>query len=176
MMQFRSASDFDRRAQTLGVQLVSGSDSISNNAVPNVCFSVENSPYAAIALARRLVSWLGDFGESEFWISEFGIWPSREDWNLYERFRAACHNEQQLFDAPSHLLGSNERADLETLLGIAIAFGWGGHIIPDPPLAYIYLSHDGWVFVASMVGAPRIKSDLDELEIEYQEGAGQRLP
>lgn len=168
-MLLRSVEDCKLRAHDLGVRLAAvDSPPTTGSELPYVHFSLDAVPYAEIALARKFVSWLGEYRDCEFWISEFGIWPSREDWNLYTRLRNSYGDSRELFEAPAHLFGAQESEDLATFLSIAIQFGWGGHIVPDPPGTCFFLSHDGWVHVSSMEALALIESDLDELEIAYE--------
>jgi hypothetical protein len=168
-MIFRSADEFKRRAAKLGIsRFPDESPSPLNDEVPFIRFSIEGLPNARIALARMLVSWFGEFRDCEFWISEFGIWPSSEDRNLYRRLRSSHGDSRELYEAPAHLFEFSEKPDLETYLGVAMLFGWGGHVVPDPLRVYLYLSHDGWLHVAAREGLGKIRSDLDEFEIEYQ--------
>jgi hypothetical protein len=133
-----------------------------------VRFSIEHVPNAKIALARLFVSWLGEFQDCEFWISEFGIWPSWEDWNLYLRLRSSHGDSRELSEAPAHLFSAVEKDDLTTYLNVAIQSGWGGHIIPNPARTYLFLSHDGWVHVSSDECHEKIKENLEEFEIDYE--------
>src|SRR5688572_27671304 len=168
-MIFRSADDCKSRALELGVRLLDvDSSPLTGEDVAWVRFSIEHLPNAKIALARLFVSWLGEFQDCEFWISEFGIWPSWEDRNLYQRLRRTHGDFRELHEAPAHLFEIGEKADLETYLGVALLFGWGGHILADPLRVYLYLSHDGWLHVAAREALGRIRSDLDEYKIEYE--------
>jgi hypothetical protein len=81
------------------------------------------------------------------------------------RLRSSHGDSRKLYEAPAHLFGLDEKADLETYLCVAMQFGWGGHIIPDPPRTYLFLSHDGWVHAASKHLLSKIKEDLEEWEI-----------
>ncbi len=167
-MLFRDARECEARATRLGIRLlVTDRSDPERNEAPFVRFSIEQTEYVAIAIARRIVSWLGEFTECEFWISEFGIWPAREDFNLYCRLRSTYADTRELHEAPAHLFFDKEQQDLATFLGIAIQFGWGGHLIPNPTAAYVFLSHDGWIHVESSVSMSRTIGDLQELEIQF---------
>jgi hypothetical protein len=168
-MIFRSADECKRRAAGLGIsRFPDEGPSLWNEDVPFIRFSIEDLPNARIALARLFVSWFGEFRDCEFWISEFGIWPSWEDRNLYQRLRRTHGDFRELHEAPAHLFEIGEKADLETYLGVALLFGWGGHILADPLRVYLYLSHDGWLHVAAREALGRIRSDLDEYKIGYE--------
>lgn len=168
-MIFRSADECKRRAAGLGISdfPVEG-PSLWNDEVPFIRFSIEDLPNPRIVLARLFVRWFGEFRDCEFWISEFGIWPHSEDRNLYRRLRRSYGDFRELYEAPAHLFKFSEKADLETYLGIAMLFGWGGHILTDPLRVYLYLSHDGWLHVAAREALGKVRSDLDEFEIEYE--------
>jgi len=46
------------------------------------------------------------------WISEWGIWPSSENWHLYYKLRQSYGNQQLLWEAPGHLFLEHEAEDL----------------------------------------------------------------
>ena len=80
------------------------------------------------------------------WITEWGIWPSSENWHLYYRLRQSYGDQQLLPEAPGHLFLDYERADLASFLQIAVTNGWGGYIIAgsaDP--WYAFFSHDEYI-------------------------------
>ena len=168
-MRFRTAEEFRARTKSLGVRLIA--DRLAHDDghdAQSVKFWVDDARYAEVALARKFVSWLGEFTDCEFLIAEFGIWPSREDWNLYERLRISYGDDRTLPDAPSHLFSVDESLDLTTLIGIVLQFGWGGHIVPSSGDAYIFISHDGWIFASSRKINLKVTEDLDDMEIDYE--------
>jgi hypothetical protein len=168
-MNFTSFEDCRIRAADLGVVFTRADRGKADlPSGTSIRFSVEEAPYAAIALARKFASWLGDFTDCELCVTEFGIWPSREDLNLYRRLRLSYGDQQHLADAPGHLFNASEPDDLSTFLAIAIQFGWGGYVVPKPCAVSMFLSHDGWISVASHHGSQKIEADLNVLEIEYE--------
>ncbi len=168
-MRFRTIAESRERARALGLEAVEGEPWFSlPTGASTLSFSIEEMPNAKIALARVLVSWLGEFNDCEFWVSEFGTWPSSEDWNLYQRLRGSYGDSVELYDAPAHFFDGSERVELETYLNLAIHFGWGGHVIPAPLRTYFFLSHDGWVIVASTEFHSKIKKDLRDWKIDFE--------
>jgi hypothetical protein len=49
------------------------------------------------------------------WINEFGIWPSSEDWNLFDKFRRSLNETRYLSESPGHLFDSNDSDDVTSL-------------------------------------------------------------
>jgi hypothetical protein len=172
-MIFRNAEQAAHRAQSLGITVVEEGDQSSPLArKPFVRAWIENATNARIAIARTLVSWLGNFSDCELLVSEFGIWPSSEDENLYQRLRAAYGGTGELYEAPAHFFAANEIVDLESFVHVTLLFGWGGYVIPNPPTTYLFISHDGWVLAQSSEGHSKITADLERMGIEYETGGG----
>src|SRR6266566_2493403 len=46
------------------------------------------------------------------WITEWGIWPSSENWHLYYRLRQTYSDQGLLDEAPGHLFLEHEVEDL----------------------------------------------------------------
>lgn len=128
---------------------------------------IENDRHRSLAIAKRSVSWLGDFRSCLFWVCEYGIWPSSENWHLYYRLRSSYGDLRQLIEAPGHLVMDYEKADLVTLVDLAIQFGWGGHVLPTLSKTYMYLSHDGWLHIESETERERILKDIEDLSLPY---------
>lgn len=60
-------------------------------------------------------------------MTDWGIWIEiSERVALAECFRSARGERNLLIDTPAHVFGETEAADAQTLLTIAIVFGWDG--------------------------------------------------
>jgi hypothetical protein len=80
------------------------------------------------------------------WITEWGIWPSSENWHLYYRIRQSYGDQRLLHEAPGHLFQNYEMDDLATFLQLAMTNGWGGHILPaSPHTGSAFFSHDEYI-------------------------------
>jgi hypothetical protein len=77
-------------------------------------------------------------------VTEYGIWPSRENQHLFYKVRATYDERRHIHDAPGHYFLEYELADLVTFLDLVIQFGWGAHLIPSPATTSLFISHDGW--------------------------------
>lgn len=127
--------------------------------------AIENERHRSLVLARRIVSWLDNFDSCLFWVHEYGIWPSAENWHLYYKLRSSYGDQQELRDAPGHFLLEYEKGDLVTLFDLAIRSGWGAHILPSPKWTYLYLSHDGWIHVETEANRDKVLQDIDDLSL-----------
>jgi hypothetical protein len=168
-MFFRTNAESLARANELGIALVDPDQSWDwNRSGTAIRIEIEACQRAPIALARMFVGWLGEFGDCLLWVREFGIWPSREDMNLYYRLRTSQGDHRQLSDAPGHLFLSHERSDLASYVGLAIQFGWGAHLLAGPTWTYMFLSHDGWLLAMSDQYGSQIASDLVAHSIPHE--------
>ena len=69
--------------------------------------------------------------------------------SLVESFRSARGERNLLIETPAHLFGETEAADAQTLLTIAIVFGWDCYVIPKHGKYYALTSHDEYLVVVS---------------------------
>jgi hypothetical protein len=122
----------------------------------------------SFVLAKAFVSWLGNFRECLFWVTEYGIWPSSEDWHLYYKLRSSYGDARKLGEAPGHLFLDYEKSALTTFLSQAIQFGWGAYVVPNPLWSQIFLSHDEWVLVDSESGFEAIREDIKRLSLPFK--------
>lgn len=76
------------------------------------------------------------------WITEWGIWPSSENWPLYYKLRRGAGDKRQLHEAPGHLFLADEADDLASFAQVVMTNGWGGYILPEADRVNAYFSHD----------------------------------
>lgn len=79
-------------------------------------------------LARLIGTILGKDQPSLLWITEFGVWPSLENWDLFDSLRAVSGERRPLADAPGHNFGANEMNRLD-FLSASRAAEWLGRIV-----------------------------------------------
>ena len=79
------------------------------------------------------------------WITEWGIWPSSENWHLYYKLRQTYGNSQLLHEAPGHLFLEHEAEDLASFLQVAMLNGWGGYILTGANYVNAFFSHDEYI-------------------------------
>lgn len=98
----------------------------------------------SVAGARLLRRLIGESQPTYLWITEHGIWPSLENWHLFNILRAASGEHRHVFDAPGHLFTADEQDDLVSYLQIVIFSGWGGHMVGCETKRHMFISHDSW--------------------------------
>ena len=79
------------------------------------------------------------------WITEWGIWPSSENWHLYYKLRHSYGDQQLLHEAPGHLFLEHESEDLASFLQLAMLNGWGGYLLMQADYVNAFFSHDEYV-------------------------------
>lgn len=116
-----------------------------------------------MALARLLASEITDAGYSVFIITLWGVWPSHENFELFDRFRRSFGSDALLSEANVHLLAAHETEVLVSLLFMSIAFGWDAALDSSSSLLRMFISHDGWVRIS---GGSEVEdaSILDKLQ------------
>ena len=79
------------------------------------------------------------------WITEWGIWPSSENWQLYYKLRQSYGDGRLLHEAPGHLFLEHESEDLATFLQVSMLNGWGGYVLTGANHVNAFFSHDGYI-------------------------------
>ena len=125
-------------------------------------------PYQVAYLANALLPYSesAEFQPCLLWMTDWGIWSEvseRVAQSLAECFRSARGERNPLIDTPAHLFGETEAADAQTLLTIAIVFGWDCYVIPEHGKYYALTSHDEYLVVVSNSTAihRRFKGELE---------------
>jgi hypothetical protein len=78
-------------------------------------------------------------------LTEWGIWPSSENWHLYYKLRQTYGDSRSLHDAPGHLFLEHEAEDLASFLQLSILNGWGGYVLTEAGYVNAFFSHDEYI-------------------------------
>lgn len=114
--------------------------------------------YAYVGFAAMIEEFIQPYSTCLVWVTTWGVWPTSENLHLYHVWRRSHGDHRLLFEAPGHWFLDYERADLITLLHLALLFGWDAHIVPSPDYASVFISNDEacTVFVGSEEGREEI--------------------
>jgi hypothetical protein len=120
-----------------------------NRQKPNVVAGANRAHFAypqAPGRIRFLSHWIATSLTHEMsallWITEWGIWPSSENWHLYYKLRQSYADQRLLEQAPGHLFLKHEMEDLASFLQLAMLNGWGGYVLTEADYVNIFFSHD----------------------------------
>jgi hypothetical protein len=98
------------------------------------------------------------------WMTEWGIWPSSENWHLYYKLRHSYGDQRLLHEAPGHLFLPHEAEDLASFLQLSMLNGWGGYVLTHANYVNAFFSHDEYIdFFA------RIDNNLREVRKVFAE-------
>ena len=99
-------------------------------------------PHGILSLAHWIATSLPYRMPTLLWITEWGIWPSSENWHLYYKLRQTYGDYRLLHEAPGHLFLEHEAEDLASFLQLALLNGWGGYVLPQADSVSAFFSHD----------------------------------
>jgi hypothetical protein len=94
------------------------------------------------ALSRVITSFFDFKDASLLWINEYGIWPSNEDWTLFNGFRKSIGEQSQLFEKPGHIFTKTDIDIINSLVAMILYFNWGAIIVSAKKEILIKISHD----------------------------------
>jgi hypothetical protein len=102
-------------------------------------------PHLIRSWARWIATSLSYQRPALLWITEWGIWPSSENWHLYYKLRQTYGDFRLLHEAPGHLFLEHEAEDLASFLQLAMLNGWGGYVLMQADYVNAFFSHDEFV-------------------------------
>ena len=102
-------------------------------------------PYRVFGLAHWLATSHTHRMPVLLWITEWGIWPSSENWHLYYKLRQTYGDNRLLPDAPGHLFLEHEAEDLASFLQLSMLNGWGGYVLTEANYVNAAFSHDEYI-------------------------------
>ena len=151
-MRFFTPDEARDWALACGVSIPSGRSTPEHEPghLQFVRFLLPQTPGQVPWLARFLSECLSPRDSCLMWVTEWGVWPSSENWHLYYRFRQSYGDGRLLKEAPGHLFLDYEQADLMSFLQLGIVSGWDIHLLPTlqyggPDAARVFCSHDEWI-------------------------------
>lgn len=106
------------------------------------------------AVARVAVRTLTASDECLVWITQWGIWPSTEDWPRFYAWRGQHGMHRSLEDSPGHHFAAADRTELEALLTLILESAWDATLLVAHSDFRIVVSHDEWIEVRSPVPVP----------------------
>ncbi|HYL92150.1 MAG TPA: hypothetical protein VEW69_03235 [Alphaproteobacteria bacterium] len=96
------------------------------------------------------------------WITEWGVWPSSENWHLYYKLRHTYSDHRLLHESPGHLFLEHEAEDLTSFLQVAMLNGWGGYVLTQADYVNAFFSHDEYIdfFATHDENLERVRKEL----------------
>ena len=101
-----------------------------------------SQPYRIFFVAHWVASSLSHRRPVLLFLTEWGIWPSSENWHLYYKLRQTYGEYRLLQDAPGHLFLEHEAEDLASFLQLSMLNGWGGYVLTEANYINAFFSHD----------------------------------
>jgi hypothetical protein len=105
------------------------------------------------ALSRVIASLFAEDEEALLWINEFGIWPSAEDWNLFDGFRLSLGEAKAVQERPGHLFSKAELKVAGSLIAMILYFCLGAVLVSTKRGLVIKISHDELIEVCARTQA-----------------------
>lgn len=101
--------------------------------------------YQVFFLAHWVASELTHRRPTLLFITEWGIWPSSENWHLYYKVRQTYGDSRLLYEAPGHLFLEHEVEDLASFMQLSMLNGWGGYLLTEANYVNAFFSHDEYI-------------------------------
>jgi hypothetical protein len=139
-MRFYTAAECD--------EWLSGRERVKPDLAPNVSAARSSYPtqfYRIFFVAHWIASKLTYRQPAMLLITEWGIWPSSENWHLYYKLRRTYGDNRLLHEAPGHLFLEHEAEDLASFLQISMLNGWGGYLLTAANYVNAFFSHDEYI-------------------------------
>jgi hypothetical protein len=102
-------------------------------------------PHRVFVIAQWIAQSLTYRKPALLWLTEWGVWPSSENWHLYYRLRQTYNDQRLLREAPGHLFLEHEAEDLASFLQVAMVNGWGGYVLTEANYVNALFSHDEYI-------------------------------
>jgi hypothetical protein len=118
-------------------------DAVPDAHVERVSYPPE--AYRVFFVAHWIATSLTHGMPTLLWVTEWGIWPSSENWHLYYRLRQTYSDQRLLHEAPGHLFLEHEAEDLASFLQVAMLNGWGGYVLTQADYVNAFFSHDEYI-------------------------------
>lgn len=98
------------------------------------------------ALARCLSKLLDSFSGAKFlWITDFDIWPSSENIELFDAYRRSLGEKSTLSEKPCHVFNDGNIVQLECFLDVILYFFWDVIVVDSVGDIALRISNDEYM-------------------------------
>ena len=118
-------------------------DQITEMSVERISYPLQ--AYRLFYFAHWIATSLTHRMPALLWITEWGIWPSSENWHVYYKLRHTYGDVRLLHEAPGHFFMEHEAEDLASFLQLAMLNGWGGYVLTHANCVNVFFSHDEYI-------------------------------
>jgi len=131
-------------------------------------FVLPKSASKQVSFCRFIERSLRPWERCLFWVTEWGIWESSENWHLYYRLRQSYGDHLLIEEASAHLFLEYEVHDLISFIQIGLTSGWDFTLLTRNDYTRIFVSHDEWVefMTHDEIELEKIQSELLTLGLE----------
>lgn len=112
------------------------------------------------SLARFVGVLFESLQQPTIYISEWGIWPSSENLDLFDSYRKAKGEIRSLGETPVHQFGSASEDAFVGIASFALYFVWDAEIFDLEGKCLVSVSHDEWVSIRTNDPQVRVVCDL----------------
>jgi len=121
-------------------------------------------------ISKVITSFFSEDAEALFLINEFGIWPTAENWGLFNGFRKSIGEICPLPEKPGHIFSRQEIDTIFSLLSMTLYFYWGAIMFSPAKNLLIKVSHDEIieVFTNKKIYVEKELNELNEILKEHK--------
>ena len=112
------------------------------------------------SLARFISVLFESLSEPTIHISEWGIWPSSENLDLFDSYRQAKREMRSLGETPVHRFSSSSEDAFVGILCFVLYFVWDAEVFDLEGKCLVTISHDEWISVRT--NDPQIRQQCDQ--------------
>lgn len=122
---------------------------LSSKFAKKAWYLVPEDSGAKTIIARALALQFKQFGEGLLWIDEYLVWPSAENWPLFDGYRRSLGEGRPLWERQGHIFTPSDNDALFALLSMTLYFVMGAKLAPSSGELLIRISHDEYIDVYS---------------------------
>ena len=122
-------------------------DDVASRLESAIAYEVPSQSSRITALARLISELVLSDCQILLWITGWGVWPSSENWDLFNGYRRSLGETRQIAEAPLHAFGVTDVPALATLLSLVLSFGWDAQLTNTTGAFMFTISHDEWLEV-----------------------------
>ena len=115
------------------------------------------------SLAQLITNNFNFAKEGCFWVTGYGIWPSCENYDLFDGYRKSLGENRSVSEAPAHIFLWDDSKQLCSLVLISLYFFWDAILIEGGFEVVFVISHDEIIKIYA-----KDKKRLSKLKINFE--------
>ena len=131
-------------------------------------YSIPGDSGAKCSLSKLLRDLLLPAAPVFIYVGGWGVWPSAENFDLFDGYRRSLGEHRSINLAPVHMFDQSDGSSFVSIMSLALYFLWDASVFDERGTISVNFSHDEWI--ETKTACPDVANEwskeLESMELE----------